>query len=187
MQALSLARWRRHGAVRREPRRATRSAGAPLAVAGMGSGGCSMSYQLGSLFGKNEGKAAFARGRTDRNHRLDPCLVRWRYGRRRALFREADLAAARRAATAMLAAGGKDTSAPWQNPETGARGMVTPITAAYTQDGLTCRDFLASIVRERAETWLQGEACRVHHGKWEVRTMKPSETRLMGVYSRTGR
>ena len=41
------------------------------------------------------------------------------------------------------------------------------------QDGFTCRDFLASVVREEAEAWLQGEACRVHHGKWVVRTMKP--------------
>jgi len=23
------------------------------------------------------------------------------------------------------------------------------------------------------ESWLQGEACRVHRGRWEVRTMKP--------------
>ena len=51
--------------------------------------------------------------------------------------------------------------------------MVTPLTAAYTQDGFTCRDFLASVVRDTAETWLQGEACRVHHGKWVVRSMKP--------------
>ncbi len=32
----------------------------------------------------------------------------------------------------------------------GARGTVTPIAIAYTQDGLTCRDFLASyVMRQR--------------------------------------
>ena len=51
--------------------------------------------------------------------------------------------------------------------------MVTPLAAAYTQDGFTCRDFLASVVRDEAEAWLQGEACRVHHGKWVVRSLKP--------------
>ena len=44
---------------------------------------------------------------------------------------------------------------------------------AYNQDGFTCRDFLASYVREGAEAWLQGEACRVHQGKWEVEALRP--------------
>ena len=51
--------------------------------------------------------------------------------------------------------------------------MVTPLTAAHTQDGFTCREFLASVVRVDAEAWLQGEACQVHHGKWVVRSLKP--------------
>jgi NAD dependent epimerase/dehydratase family enzyme len=34
-------------------------------------------------------------------------------------------------------------------------------------------DFLASVVREEAEAWLQGEACRVHHGQWVIRSLKP--------------
>jgi surface antigen len=136
----------------------------------MASGGCSMSYQLGSLFGKDGEKVAEAEQiETTGTTRASSTAVRSRGD----AISDADLKAARTAAIAMLAAGGKDTSAPWQNPDTGARGMVTPITAAYTQDGLTCRDFLASIVRDEAETWLQGEACRVHQGKWVVRTMKP--------------
>ena len=52
----------------------------------------------------------------------------------------------------------KDTSAPWQNPDTGARGMVTPITAAYTQDGFTCRDFLASVVRDTGRNLAAGRS-----------------------------
>jgi len=141
-------------------------------MASMGSGGCSMSYQLGSLFGKNEEKVASAESdRIEATGSTRAAQMALRPAS--ASVSEADLAAARRAAADMLAAGTKDASAQWQNPETGARGMVTPITAAYTQDGFTCRDFLASVVRDRAETWLQGEACRVHHGKWEVRTMKP--------------
>jgi len=86
---------------------------------------------------------------------------------------DADLAYARAAVTAVLSRGEKDTSMPWENPSTGARGTVTPIASAYTQDGQTCRDFLASFVSGNSQAWLQGEACRQQRGAWEVRTLKP--------------
>lgn len=85
---------------------------------------------------------------------------------------EADLAYARAAATEVLAKGGKDASHPWENPNTGARGSVTPLTSAYSANGTTCRDFLASYVKDKAETWLHGEACKFN-SRWEVRSMKP--------------
>ena len=62
---------------------------------------------------------------------------------------------------------------PWEDPATGARGTVTPLSNAYSQDGTTCRDFLASYVRNGSEAWLQGEACRGRQGRWEVRHMRP--------------
>ena len=86
---------------------------------------------------------------------------------------EHDLAIARAAVSELLARGGKDTSMPWENPHTGARGTITPIAQAYSQDGFTCRDFLASYVRNGTESWMQGEACRIHEGRWEVRNLKP--------------
>ena len=86
---------------------------------------------------------------------------------------ETDLQIARATVSEVLGRGGKDTSAPWENPKTGARGTVTPVASAYSQDGFTCRDFLASYVRAGSEAWMQGEACRMHHGRWEVRSMKP--------------
>jgi len=84
-----------------------------------------------------------------------------------------ELAAARAAVSEALAKGGRDTSVPWEDPATGARGTVTPLSNAYSQDGTTCRDFLASYVRNGSEAWLQGEACRGHQGRWEVRQMRP--------------
>ena len=36
---------------------------------------------------------------------------------------------------------------PWENPHTGAGGNITPLAAAYSEGGLSCRDFLASYVR----------------------------------------
>lgn len=127
------------------------------------SGGCSFSYQLGSLFGKNKdeqaGEVTGSMPATTQPGEGNPA--------------DTDLAFARAAAAEVLSRGGKDTSIPWENPDTGARGTVTPIASTYNQDGLVCRDFLASYVRAGAESWLQGEACRMHEGRWEVRSLKP--------------
>ena len=87
---------------------------------------------------------------------------------------ESDLAFARTAASDVLTKGDKDSSQPWENPETGARGSVTPLSQAYSaEDGRTCRDFLASYVNGRAESWLQGAACKSGRGRWEIQTIKP--------------
>jgi surface antigen len=86
---------------------------------------------------------------------------------------EDDLAIARAAASELLAHGGDETSMPWENPQTGARGTITPIASAYNQDGRICHDFLASYVRDGAESWLQGAACRLEQGHWEVRQLRP--------------
>jgi surface antigen len=86
---------------------------------------------------------------------------------------ETDLAFARNAASDVLTKGDKDASQPWENPETGARGSVTPLAQAYSSEGRTCRDFLASYVKGDAESWLQGAACQTGRGQWEIQTLKP--------------
>lgn len=64
-------------------------------------------------------------------------------------------------------------SVPWSNPASGARGTVTPIAAAFTKDGLPCRNFIASHVMDGVETWSEGVACRVNANAWEVKSVKP--------------
>jgi surface antigen len=123
-------------------------------------GGCSLSGQFDSLFGEksdNTGSITPPPG-TKEAAQLPPA---------------ADLAYARAAVTAVLSRGEKDMSMPWENPGTGTRGTVTPIASSYTQDGQTCRDFLASFVSRSSQPWLQGEACKQQQGDWEVRTLKP--------------
>ena len=125
---------------------------------GLGAGGCSLSRSDG----------AFAK--------MDDSEVTGSIGRRQAAPAptETDLAFARNAASDVLTKGDKDSSQPWENPETGARGSVTPLAQAYTsEDGRTCRDFLASYVNGRLESWLQGAACQTGHGRWEIHTLKP--------------
>jgi surface antigen len=85
---------------------------------------------------------------------------------------EGDLAFARNAASDVLTKGDKHSSQPWENPETGARGSVTPLAQAYSSEGHTCRDFLASYVNGASESWLQGEACQSGQGRWEIHTLK---------------
>jgi surface antigen len=84
------------------------------------------------------------------------------------------VAAASTSVSDVLTKGTKDSSQPWENPETGARGSVTPLAQAYSaEDGRTCRDFLASYVNGQTESWLQGAACQTGHGRWEIHTLKP--------------
>ena len=120
----------------------------PLALSGAG-----CSYKLDSMFSRDGEKSEAV-------------------GSVRPGSAETDLAYAKLAAAEALARSG-DVSVPWENPGTGARGTVTPLASAYTQDGFVCRDFLASFVRKDSESWLQGEGCRIHQGRWEVRQMKP--------------
>jgi surface antigen len=105
---------------------------------------------------------------------MQPAEVTGSLSRQPATPTESDLAFARTAASDVLTKGDKDSSQPWENPETGARGSVTPLSQAYSaEDGRTCRDFLASYVNGRAESWLQGAACKASHGRWEIQTIKP--------------
>ena len=132
---------------------------AGLAVAG---GGCSLSSQFDSVFAGGD--------KSDVTGSITPPPGAKRESE---LPPDADLAYARAAVSEVLARGTKDASAPWENPHSGARGTVTPLASAYTQDGKTCQDFLASYVHGSAQAWLQGEACKQQKGVWEVRALKP--------------
>jgi surface antigen len=125
-----------------------------MVLIGMSVGGCSLW----------RGESGFGRGGDDLTGSV---------GARRVEPTEADLAFARNAASDVLTRGDKDASQPWENPETGARGSVTPLAQAYSSEGKTCRDFLASYVNGRSESWLQGAACQTRHGQWEIHTLKP--------------
>jgi 17 kDa outer membrane surface antigen len=128
----------------------------------LAAGGCSMTYQLDSFFPGSDN--------SDVTGSITPPPGA------KALARQppdGDLAYARAAASEVLRRGKKDASIPWQNPRSGARGTVTPIASAYTDDGRTCQDFLASYVMQGSSSWLQGEACKQDNDSWEVRSLKP--------------
>jgi surface antigen len=134
-----------------------------LILIGVGSGGCSMSRTDNAFAGMQDA------GMQD--HDVTGSI-------RAALAgapapTASDLAFTRNAASDVLTKGDKDSSQPWENPETGARGSVTPLAQAYSSEGRSCRDFLASYVNGHSEKWLQGAACKSERGRWEIHTLKP--------------
>ena len=109
---------------------AIRPVGAVVTVflIGIGSGGCSFSRSDG-IFSKAEDSEV-----TGSIAAKEPVPT------------DSDLVFARTAASDVLTKGDKDSSQPWENPETGARGSVTPLAQAYSaDDGRTCRDFLQAM------------------------------------------
>jgi surface antigen len=136
---------------------APKGAALGLIVLGLSGGGCSL-WRGDGLFGKGTNKEVT--GTLGGGAAREPT--------------ESDLAFARNAASDVLTKGDKDSSQPWENPQTGARGSVTPLAVAYSsEDGRTCRDFLASYVNGNTASWLQGAACKEAHGRWEIHTLKP--------------
>ncbi len=125
--------------------------------------GCS--YQLDSMFSKPDADAEVT-GSINRPAGQQAAQPSARVS-------EADLAYARAAATDALSRSGKVNSVPWQNPQTGAGGNITPLASSYSEAGLPCRDFLASYVSSGSQAWLQGSACRSARGDWEVKSLKP--------------
>lgn len=119
-------------------------------------GGCS--YNLSSLLSKDDAAVTGSVSRSD--HAV-------------AQPREADLVYARAAAADALGRADKDGSVPWENPQSGAGGNITPLASFYREGSFTCRDFLASYVHGELQTWLQGEACRAGEGKWQVKSLTP--------------
>jgi surface antigen len=130
-------------------------------VVALACGGCS--YQLDSMFSKPDAdiEQTGSIARSDSTHAAAAAEPA-----------PADLAYARAAVADALARDTKGNSVPWRNPQTGVGGNITPLAATHEEDGLPCRDFLASYVRAGAQDWLQGSACRTARGDWEVKSLK---------------
>ena len=85
-----------------------------LIVIGLGAGGCSLSRpDAYARMGAAEATGSLAK---------QPATA--------SMPTESDLVFARTAASDVLTKGSKDSSQPWENPETGARGSVTPLSQA---------------------------------------------------------
>lgn len=119
--------------------------------------GCS--YQLDSLFGKDDpAHTGSIAGASAPAADASP---------------ERDLILAKEAAIELLNGDDKAASIAWENPSSRAHGSVTRVSEPYSAGGFPCQDFLTSYVRRSQESWMRGSACRVHQGRWEIRDLKP--------------
>jgi surface antigen len=157
LQCLTLYRARGGVGLSAWSAKGKKSAAVTVILIALGTGGCSLNRSDGPFakMGENEVTGSVARS--------EPVPT------------DTDLAYARDAASDVLTKGDKDSSQPWSNPQTGARGSVTPLAQAYTsEDGRICRDFLASYVNGKTESWLQGAGCQAGRGgHWEIHTLRP--------------
>jgi 17 kDa outer membrane surface antigen len=110
-------------------------------VLALASAGCSLAYQLDTTLAKKEA--------ADQSDPLGAALPRTAAE----LPAEGDLAIARAAVNEVLSKGA--SSMPWENPKTGARGTVTPLTSVYNQRNCLPR-FSGELCQERRRIVVAG-------------------------------
>lgn len=149
---------------------------AAATAAALAAAGCSLSYNLGSMAGKDEGPqrpsaaAPASLGTSGASGHVDAGDQVSTDG----MLAGSDLVHAHIALDEAFSKRGVSTqSTSWENPATGARGTITPISTPYQQEGDLCRDFLASYVHGEEENWLEGAACRGVGGRWTVKRLTP--------------
>lgn len=137
-----------------------------LLIAGLASGGCSMSFPLSSLIpGMQAEKPADKDEITGSLSMQHPAASRE--------MTNTDWTVAMAALREALARKEDGASMPWQNPTTSSRGTVSPVSAAFVQDGFNCRNFMVSHFKSERENWYEGTACRTHRGQWDVQSTRP--------------
>lgn len=60
----------------------------------------------------------------------------------------------------------------WENGESGRKGSFAPVGNAYLVKDEICRSFVASLMLDEPEQWLQGSACRVSPTEWTIKDAK---------------
>jgi len=58
------------------------------------------------------------------------------------------------------------TAVPWQNPDTGHSGAVTPTRTYQTASGTFCREYQQSVTIDGKPEQVTGTACRQPDGSW---------------------
>jgi len=59
-------------------------------------------------------------------------------------------------------------SVPWNNPDTGHSGQITPTHTYQQNDGTYCREFSSKVVIEGEAETVYGTACRNPDGTWRT-------------------
>ena len=82
----------------------------------------------------------------------------------------------RRAKSAMAVAldiQGNGKPASWDNPDSGIKGVFSPLAAPFVQKDDICRSFKADISGKTPEQKLEGLACKAGPDEWVIKDVKP--------------
>jgi surface antigen len=82
----------------------------------------------------------------------------------------------RRAAGAMALAldpQGNGAAVNWDNPESGTKGVFSPVSGPVLRSDEICRAFLSTIVLQTGASKMQGTACRPSGGEWSIKEIAP--------------
>jgi surface antigen len=82
----------------------------------------------------------------------------------------------RRAAGAMALAldpQGNGAAVSWDNPESGTKGVFSPVSGPVLRSDEICRAFLSTIMLQTGASKMQGTACRPSGGEWSIKEVAP--------------
>jgi surface antigen len=68
---------------------------------------------------------------------------------------------------------GNGSSVNWSNPESGLKGLFSPVGSPFPSDDVICRSFLSGVTTQSQQLAFQGTACRPSGGEWTVRDFRP--------------
>ncbi len=86
---------------------------------------------------------------------------------------EEDWRRARASLSTALDPQGSGSVVRWENPDSSAKGSFGPVGNAYLAKDDICRVFVATVSAKAPEELFQGSACRISHGEWQIRELKP--------------
>jgi surface antigen len=130
-----------------------------LALATASLGGCSWSWQLGSLLPDDGDITGSIKPRETSPLSSTIAGEDWRR--------------ARAALAVALDIQGDGKTVNWDNPDSGAKGSFTPVGAPFVVKDEICRAFLADLGGKLAPASLQGSACRNGPDDWVIKDVKP--------------
>ena len=117
-------------------------------------GGCAMSFPMGSMLPED----------------VTGSMATVPFG---ALLDEEDRRREKAALATALDPQGDGSTVHWENPTSGRKGALTAVAHAYPQDAKVCRAFLGELRDGTTSRSVQGTACALAAGDWEVRDVKP--------------
>jgi len=117
-------------------------------------GGCSMSFPMGSMLPDD----------------VTGSLAKVPFG---ALLDAEDRRREMAALATALDPQGDGSTVHWENPKSGRKGSLTAVGHAYPQESNVCRAFIGDMSEGVRSREVEGTACTVAAGDWEVKDVKP--------------